>query len=87
MVFQLFDAGCDENGNRRFLVVVYNATTGKEKIVYRTSEERIVFDLQSEGMVQLKSLPGYNDRIKISEEVYDTMSSVYANNNKLQEHI
>lgn len=84
MFFQSFDAGYDENGNRQIIVLVYNLSGSVYK-AYLTLNERIVNELQSDGLKQLR-FPGYKDRVKISQETFDEMVNHFESAGKLEHH-
>jgi len=84
MFFQSFDAGYDENGNRQIIVLVYNLSGSVYK-AYLTLNERINDELQSDGLKQLR-FPGYKDRVKISQEVFDEMVDHFESQGKLEHH-
>ena len=84
MFFQSFSCGCDENGNRQILVLVYNLSGSVYK-AYLTANERIVDELQSDGLKQLQ-FPNYKDRVKISQETFNEMVEHFERTGKLEYH-
>ncbi len=84
MYFQSFDAGYDENGGRQIIVLSYKDSGAVDK-AYLTVNERIIDDLESEGMKQLQ-FPTYKDRVKISQKTFDEMVDHFKSTGKLEHH-
>ena len=84
MFFQSFDAGYTETGNRQIIILVYSLSGSVFK-AYLTTNERIVNELQSDGLKQLQ-FPDYKDRVKISQEVFDEMVDHFESQGKLEHH-
>lgn len=66
------------------IVLVYNLSGSVYK-AYLTANERIVGELQSDGLKQLQ-FPGYKDRVKISQETFDEMVNHFESTGKLEHH-